>query len=75
MSEFYQKATGEEIELPHRYKHIFNEQSIRHIRSLLTAKYEDEGGGGKKPSKNEHSNATVTGQKKDHGIQKEKVSK
>jgi predicted transposase YdaD len=44
LGELYKLATGDEIALPQRYKQIFNERTIEHIRSLLAAKYLEEEG-------------------------------
>jgi len=32
------------LELPERYRFIFNEKTIQHIRELLAQKYKDEDG-------------------------------
>ncbi|KAL7076993.1 hypothetical protein ACQ4LE_003741 [Meloidogyne hapla] len=42
LGELYKLRVGEELELPERYRFIFNERTIQHIRSLLTLKYKDE---------------------------------
>lgn len=44
LGELYKLETGREIELPKRYKQIFSEITIRHIRNLLAEKYRKEDG-------------------------------
>uniref|UniRef100_A0A6V7VSY5 [histone H3]-lysine(4) N-trimethyltransferase n=1 Tax=Meloidogyne enterolobii TaxID=390850 RepID=A0A6V7VSY5_MELEN len=44
LGELYKLRVGEELELPERYRFIFNEKTIQHIRELLAQKYKDEDG-------------------------------
>ncbi|KAF7634728.1 Histone-lysine N-methyltransferase [Meloidogyne graminicola] len=42
LGELYKLRVGEELELPDRYRQIFNERTILHIRLLLSEKYKKE---------------------------------
>nr|CAD2177113.1 unnamed protein product [Meloidogyne enterolobii] len=44
LGELYKLRVGEELELPERYRFIFNEKTIQHIRGLLAQRYKDEDG-------------------------------
>uniref|UniRef100_A0A915NBM3 [histone H3]-lysine(4) N-trimethyltransferase n=4 Tax=Meloidogyne TaxID=189290 RepID=A0A915NBM3_MELJA len=44
LGELYKLRVGEELELSERYRFIFNEKTIQHIRELLAQRYKDEDG-------------------------------